>query len=207
MNKKIIENYSYEQELYDSGLELIGGTDEAGRGPLAGPVVAACVIMPKGLRIEGVDDSKKLSEKKRYMLYDKIIENAISVGVGIVDEKAIDEVNILNATKIAFEQAYSNLQVKPQHMLIDALKGLFGNTPQTVIIKGDSLSYQIAAASIVAKVTRDRIMIEYDAKYPEYNFRQHKGYGTSDHINVLKQHGACPIHRRSFLKNIDGIKL
>lgn len=204
MSKKIIDNYNYEKALYETGIELIGGTDEAGRGPLAGPVVAACVIMPKGMRIDGVDDSKKLSEKKRYELYGKIMENAISVGVGIVDEKVIDEINILNATKRAFEDAYSDLEIKPQHILIDALKGILKETPQTVIIKGDALSYQIAAASIVAKVTRDRMMIDYDKFYPEYNFKQHKGYGTKQHRQAILDYGPCPLHRRTFIKKIKG---
>lgn len=207
MKKTIIDNYTYEREIYKSGIELIAGTDEAGRGPLAGPVVAACVIMPKDLRIDGVDDSKKVSEKNRYRLYDEIMKNAISVGVGIVDEKTIDEINILNATKIAFEKAYENLEIKPQHILIDALGGILKTVPQTVIIKGDSLSYQIAAASIVAKVTRDRLMIKYDSVYPKYNFSKHKGYGTKEHMQALKDFGICPIHRHSFLKNIEGISL
>lgn len=204
MSKKIIDNYNYEKALYETGIELIGGTDEAGRGPLAGPVVAACVIMPKGKRIEGIDDSKKVSEKKRYELYDKIMQSAISVGVGIVDEKVIDEINILNATKRAFEDAYADLEVKPQHVLIDALKGILEDTPQTVIIKGDALSYQIAAASIVAKVTRDRMMIDYDKYYPEYNFKQHKGYGTKQHRQAILDYGPCPLHRRTFIKKIKG---
>lgn len=207
MKKTLVDNYIYERELYTSGIELIAGTDEAGRGPLAGPVVAACVIMPKDHRIDGVDDSKKVSEKNRYRLYDEIIKNAISVGVGIVDEKTIDEINILNATKIAFEKAYDDLSIKPQHILIDALGGILKTVPQTVIIKGDSLSYQIAAASIVAKVTRDRLMINYDSVYPKYNFSKHKGYGTKEHMQALREFGICPIHRHSFLKNIEGISL
>lgn len=205
--KKTLDNYIYERELYTRGIELIAGTDEAGRGPLAGPVVAACVIMPKDHRIDGVDDSKKVSEKNRYRLYDEIMKNAISVGVGIVDEKTIDEKNILNATKIAFEKAYDDLSIKPQHILIDALGGILKTVPQTVIIKGDSLSYQIAAASIVAKVTRDRLMIKYDSVYPKYNFSKHKGYGTKEHMQALREFGICPIHRHSFLKNIEGISL
>lgn len=207
MKKTLVDNYIYERELYTSGIELIAGTDEAGRGPLAGPVVAACVIMPKDNRIDGVDDSKKVSEKNRYRLYDEIMKNAISVGVGIVDEKTIDEINILNATKIAFEKAYDDLSIKPQHILIDALGGILKTVPQTVIIKGDSLSYQIAAASIVAKVTRDRLMINYDSVYPKYNFSKHKGYGTKEHMQALREFGICPIHRHSFLKNIEGISL
>lgn len=193
--------YKYEKETYSKGFKCIAGIDEAGRGPLAGPVVAACVALPKGLLIEGVNDSKKLSEAKREQIYEIIMEKALSVGIGIVDEKTIDEINILNATKLAMKNSIMQMKVKPDFLLIDAVKLDDIDIPQLPIIKGDSLSLSIAAASIVAKVTRDRIMFEYDKKHPEYGFKKHKGYGTKLHIEAIKNYGICPIHRIGFTKN------
>ncbi len=192
-----------EEDIYSQGMEYICGIDEAGRGPLAGPVVVASVIMPKDSMIEGVNDSKKVSEKKREKLYDEIIENAISYSVGIVDQKEIDRVNILNATKAGLTESIRGLKVKPDIILVDALKGIDTcGIPYQSIIKGDAKCYSIAAASIIAKVTRDRIMRQWHEIYPEYNFIQHKGYGTAAHIAAIKEHGLCPLHRLSFVKNI-----
>jgi len=191
----------YETEAYNSGYRLVAGIDEAGRGPLAGPVVAACVMLPEGCLIEGVNDSKKLSAAQRDKLYDVIIEKAVSFGVGIIDEKCIDEINILNATKLAMKQAVDELKPRPEILLIDAVKLENVNIPQMSIIKGDALSISIAAASIIAKVTRDRIIDEADNVYPLYGFKKHKGYGTAEHINAIKKYGLCPIHRISFTKN------
>ena len=192
----------YEIELYKSGLQYICGIDEAGRGPLAGPVVVGCVIMPKESFIEGVNDSKKISEKKREKLYEEITKQAISWSVGIVDQKEIDELNILQATKKAVTIAINSLKVKPDRILVDALEHI--NTlgiPYTSIIKGDEKAYSISAASIIAKVTRDRIMYEWDKIYPQYGFALHKGYGTAKHIQAIKENGICMLHRKSFLKN------
>ena len=192
----------YEIELYKSGLQYICGIDEAGRGPLAGPVVVGCVIMPKESFIEGVNDSKKISEKKREKLYEEITKQAISWSVGIVDQKEIDELNILQATKKAVTIAINSLKVKPDRILVDALEHI--NTlgiPYTSIIKGDEKAYSISAASIIAKVTRDRIMYEWDKIYPQYGFASHKGYGTAKHIQAIKENGICMLHRKSFLKN------
>lgn len=192
-----------EEDIYSQGMEYICGIDEAGRGPLAGPVVVASAIMPKDSMIEGVNDSKKVSEKKREKLYDEIIENAISYSVGIVDQKEIDRVNILNATKAGLTESIRGLKVKPDIILVDALKGIDTcGIPYQSIIKGDAKCYSIAAASIIAKVTRDRIMRQWHEIYPEYNFIQHKGYGTAAHIAAIKEHGLCPLHRLSFVKNI-----
>lgn len=192
-----------EQELYKKGFENIAGIDEAGRGPLAGPVVVAGVIMPKDSMIEGVNDSKKVSEKKREKLYDQIIEEAISYSVAIIGQDCIDEINILNATKQGVTTVVEELDVKPDLILVDALTHI--NTkgiPYDSIIKGDAKCYSIAAASILAKVTRDRIMRQWDEIYPQYGFAKHKGYGTSAHILAIKEYGLCPIHRRSFTKNL-----
>lgn len=192
-----------ENEIYNSKIETICGIDEAGRGPLAGPVVVAAVIMPKDSMIEGVNDSKKVSEKKREILYEQIINEAIAYGVGIIDQKEIDKINILNATKKGLTTAIKELKVKPQRILVDALTGIDTcGIPYTSIIKGDAKSYSIAAASIIAKVTRDRIMREWDEIYPEYGFEKHKGYGTKMHIDAIKEYGLCPLHRLSFVKNI-----
>ena len=193
---------SMEKELYDKGFEYICGIDEAGRGPLAGPVVVAGVIMPKDSMIEGVNDSKKVSEKKREKLYDMILEEAISYSVAIIGQDVIDDINILNATKQGVTTVVEELDVKPNLILVDALTHI--NTkgiPYDSIIKGDAKCYNIAAASIVAKVTRDRIMREWDEIYPQYGFINHKGYGTAKHIEAIKEYGPCPIHRRTFIKN------
>ena len=192
-----------ENELRKKGFNKICGIDEAGRGPLAGPVVVASVIMPADSMIEGVNDSKKVSEKKREILYDKIIEQAISYGVAIIGQDEIDEINILNATKKGLTISLQELTVRPDLILVDALEHIDTiGIPYESIIKGDAKCYSISCASIIAKVTRDRIMREWDKVYPEYNFAQHKGYGTATHIESIKQYGLCPIHRRSFTKNI-----
>lgn len=193
-----------EDDIYTSQkINYICGIDEAGRGPLAGPVVVASVIMTRDSMIEGVNDSKKVSEKKREKLYEEIIENAISYSVGIVDQKEIDRVNILNATKAGLTESIKGLEVKPEMILVDALTGIDTcGIPYQSIIKGDAKSYSIAAASIIAKVTRDRIMRQWHEVYPEYNFIQHKGYGTAAHIAAIKEYGLCPLHRLSFVKNI-----
>ena len=194
----------FELEKIKEGYKYICGCDEAGRGPLAGPVVCASVIMPLDDIIEGVDDSKKLTEKKRDELYHKIIEKAISYKISIISEKIIDEINILNATKKGMEEAINGLNIKPDFALIDAVKGLNLVCDYLPIIKGDALSYLIACASILAKVTRDKLMQEYSVKYPEYSFEKHKGYGTKVHIEALKKFGKCEIHRDSFIKNFVG---
>ena len=191
-----------ELKLYSEKIQYICGIDEAGRGPLAGPVVVGAVILPKDSFIEGVNDSKKISEKKREKVYEEIIKNAISYSVGIVDEEGIDEINILNATKLALTTAIKGLEIKPDLILVDALNNIDTcNIPYKSIIKGDAKEYSIAAASIIAKVTRDRIMQQWDEIYPEYGFAKHKGYGTAAHIQEIKEKGPCKIHRRSFIKN------
>jgi ribonuclease HII len=191
----------YEKMYYEKGYSIIAGIDEAGRGPLAGPVVAGAVILPKGMLIEGVNDSKKLSEKKREKLYTEITNNAISWAVGIVDKDTIDEINILNATRKAMKLAIEGLSIKPEYILIDAEKKVDTcSIPYLPIIKGDALSISIAAASIIAKVTRDRIMYQYDELFPMYGFGKHKGYGTKEHICALKENGMCMIHRETFCK-------
>ena len=182
--------------------EFICGVDEAGRGPLCGPVAAAAVIMPKGLIIEGVNDSKKLSEKKREELFDIIIKNAIAYSVVFEDEKTIDEINILNATLQAMEKAINSLSVKADFALIDGNRNKGITTPNKTIVKGDSLSHSIACASILAKVSRDRLLEKYDEEYPHYGFKNHKGYGTKAHYEAIEKYGILPIHRRSFLKKI-----
>lgn len=192
-----------EKELYSRGFKKICGIDEAGRGPLAGPVVVAGVIMPEDSMLEGVNDSKKVSEKKREKLYDQILEEAISYSVAIIGHDVIDEVNILNATKQGVTEVVENLDVKPDLILVDALTHI--NTkgiPYDSIIKGDAKCYNISAASIVAKVTRDRIMRQWDEVYPQYGFINHKGYGTAKHMQAIREYGLCPIHRRSFTKGI-----
>ena len=198
MNEERKDTLVFERELLASGARLIGGMDEAGRGPLAGPVVAAAVIMPFDDIIEGVDDSKKVSEKKREKLFDEIIRKAVAYKICLADEKVIDEINILNATKRAMTECVQGLSVRPDIVLVDAVK-LALEVPTKAIIKGDALSYSIAAASILAKVYRDRLMREYDLLYPAYGFAKHKGYGTKDHIDALRSVGPCPIHRRSFI--------
>lgn len=192
---------AYENAAYAEGVNFIGGIDEAGRGPLAGPVVASCVILPRDAFINGLNDSKKLSAAKRALLYDEIMEKAIALGVGISDEKCVDEINILNATKKAMKAAIESIKPVPELLLIDAVKLEDVSIRQIPIIKGDALSVSIAAASIIAKVTRDRMIEELDLIYPQYGFKKHKGYGTEDHINAIKKFGICPIHRISFTKN------
>ena len=193
----------YERHYYLEGKTVIAGCDEVGRGPLAGPVVCCAVIMPlkKELIIEGVNDSKKLSAKKREELHKKIVEIAIDYKVSFIDEKKIDEVNILQATKIGMKQAINALKVKPDIVLVDAINDLDIIYPYQGIIKGDEKSYSIACASIVAKVVRDEYMCKMDEVYPLYKFFKHKGYGTREHIDALKQYGECPIHRETFIKN------
>lgn len=191
----------YENNLYSQGYNIIAGIDEAGRGPLAGPVVACAVILKKDERVEGVNDSKKLSPKKRDKLFDEIIDKCVAYGIGIIDNKVIDEINILEATRLAMKQAIENLKVQPDYLLIDAETHIATNIPLKGIIKGDSLSQSIAAASIIAKVTRDRMLLEFDKKYPEYVFSKHKGYGTALHIAKIKEYGLTDIHRKTFCKN------
>ena len=192
----------YETNLHKTGLVHIAGIDEAGRGPLAGPVVVGIAIMKPDSYIEGVNDSKKVSEKKREKLYEQITAEAIDWSVGIVDQTEIDKINILNATKKALHMAIENLKVKPDRILVDAIEHIDTcGIPYTSIIKGDAKVYSISASSIIAKVTRDRIMREYDEIYPQYGFAGHKGYGTSAHIQALKEYGPCPIHRTTFIKN------
>lgn len=192
-----------EEEIYNKeDVKYICGIDEAGRGPLAGPVVVASVIMPKDSMIEGVNDSKKVSEKKREKLYEEITNTAIAWGVGIIDQREIDEINILNATKKGLTNSLKELEIKPDLILVDALTNIDTlGIPYRSIIKGDAKSYSIAAASIIAKVTRDRIMRQWDELYPEYGFEKHKGYGTKMHTDAIKEYGPCPLHRKSFIKN------
>ncbi len=187
----------FENELYNNEINFIAGIDEVGRGPLVGPVVTAAVILPKDFYDERINDSKKLTEKKRELLYDVIMENALSVGIGISSPEVIDEINILNATKKAMIEAINNLSIKPEHLLIDAVK-LDIDIPQTSIIKGDAKSQSIASASIIAKVTRDRMMVELDKKYPMYDFKHNKGYGTKKHMEALYKYGPLKEHRKSF---------
>lgn len=187
----------FENELYESGIKYIAGIDEVGRGPLVGPVVTAAVILPRDFYDKRINDSKKLTEKKRELLYDVIMENAVSVGIGISSEDVIDDINILEATKKAMIEAVNNLSVKPEHLLIDAVK-LNVDIPQTSIIKGDAKSESIAAASIIAKVTRDRMMIELDREHPEYDFKHNKGYGTKKHIEAIEKYGILKEHRKTF---------
>lgn len=206
-NKKLIEkldlalclkdNYRYERELRKKGVHLIAGVDEVGRGPLVGPVVAACVILKEHYDLDGLTDSKKLSEKKREELYVKIKEQAISIGVGIISEKIIDEVNIYEATKLAMKEAINNCHIKPEHVLIDAMP-LDIDIPTTSIIKGDLKSITISAASVIAKVTRDRMLVELDKKYPMYDFKNNKGYPTKKHLEAIDRYGILEEHRRSY---------
>ena len=209
LREKLQTMQVYERELRAAGKRYIAGVDEVGRGPLAGPVVAACVVLPEDFDVLGVDDSKKLSEKKREQLYDAILSEALAYGIGMQDNASIDEINILEATKEAMRcailEAERALRAKTgcgiDHILIDALTLREIAIPQTGIIKGDSASLSIAAASILAKVTRDRMMVEYDSIYPGYAFAKNKGYGTKAHYEGLQAQGMTPIHRRSFLKN------
>ena len=198
MKNNEIDNRQYENELYSKGYKLIGGIDEVGRGALVGPVVTACVILPEDFALDGLTDSKKLSEKKRDMFYDIIMEKAISVGIGIMDEDVIDKVNIYEATKLAMYQAVDNMSVKPDYILIDAMKLDKLDVPSTSIIKGDLKSITISAASVIAKVTRDRMMYELDKKYPMYKFAKNKGYPTKDHIEAIVKYGILKEHRKTF---------
>ena len=198
--------WKYEHEAFAAGYETVCGVDEAGRGPLAGPVCAAAVILPPDVQIDGLNDSKKLTDKKRRELYEVITQCAVAYGIALVDEKVIDEINILQATFRAMGEAIGALAVKPQLVLIDGNRaGQFGVPAQT-IVKGDSLSASIAAASILAKVTRDRLMEQYAEEYPQYGFEIHKGYGTKRHYEALRTYGPCPIHRMTFLKKFYGEK-
>ncbi len=189
--------YSFERELIEKGITLIGGIDEVGRGPLVGAVVASCVILPLNYKLDGLTDSKKLSEKKREKFYDILLHDAISIGIGIIDEKTIDKVNIYEATKLAMIDAVKNMKIKPDYILIDAMK-LDIDIPSTSIIKGDAKSLSIAAASVIAKVTRDRMMIELDKKYPMYDFKHNKGYPTKKHLEAINKYGVIDEHRRSY---------
>ncbi|UFU01010.1 ribonuclease HII [Radiobacillus kanasensis] len=187
----------YERSIWKNGFRYIAGIDEVGRGPLAGPVVAAAVILTPDFYLPGLTDSKQVSAKKREIFFQYIVDHAKSYGIGIINREEIDRINIYQATKQAMERAISQLAVKPDHLLIDAVT-LDTNTPSTSIVKGDQKSVSIAAASIVAKVTRDRMMIEYDVQYPEYRFASNMGYGTKEHLEAIQAHGITPIHRRSF---------
>lgn len=193
-----VDLYKYEKELWGNGINYIAGVDEVGRGPLIGPVVTACVILPKDFILEGLTDSKKLTEKKRDEYYDYIMEHALSVSVGMMDEKVIDEVNIYEATKLAMYQAINNSSITPEHVLIDAMKLEELEIPSTSIIKGDAKSISIAAASVIAKVTRDRMMIELDQKYPMYGFKSHKGYPTKKHVEAIEKYGLIDGYRKTF---------
>ncbi len=189
--------YEYEETLINDGVKLIGGIDEVGRGPLVGPVVAACVILPLNYELPGLNDSKKLTEKRREEFYKILMQDAISIGIGIIDEKIIDEVNIYEATKLAMKDAINNCQIKPEHVLIDAMK-LDIDIPSTSIIKGDAKSLSIAAASVIAKVTRDHMLIELDKTYPMYDFKHNKGYPTKKHVEAIYKYGITPFHRKTF---------
>ncbi|GAA0708458.1 ribonuclease HII [Paraclostridium ghonii] len=201
-NERLEMINTFENEGYKNGYTYIGGIDEAGRGPLAGPVVAAVVVFKPGTKIEGINDSKKLSEAKRDELFDIIKEQALDYGIGIVQREEIDEYNILNATYMAMKKAINCLKNTPDYLLVDAAHIPDVSIDQKSIIKGDSKSISIAAASILAKVARDSIMYEYDKMYPEYGFASHKGYGTDQHYKAIREHGITTIHRKSFLKNI-----
>ncbi|MCI8588177.1 MAG: ribonuclease HII [Bacilli bacterium] len=193
-----VDLYQFENELWSEGVHYVAGVDEVGRGPLIGPVVTACVILPSNFILEGLTDSKKLSEKKRDQFYEYIMEHAISVSVGMKDEKVIDQVNIYQATKLAMYEAIEKATVKPEHVLIDAMKLEDLKIPSTSIIKGDAKSISIAAASVIAKVTRDRLMYELDHKHPEYGFASHKGYPTKKHIEAIWKYGVLEQHRKTF---------
>lgn len=196
--ERAIRMQRYERSAYQKGAEYIAGVDEAGRGCLAGPVVAAAVILPKGISLPGVNDSKQLTEARREALFPQIQEQAISVGVGIISAETIDKVNILQATYLAMEQAIAELAPQPDHLLLDAVNLQRVAIRQQGIKKGDSLSISIAAASIIAKVTRDRLMLDYAKQFPHYGFTKHKGYGTKQHREAIAAHGPCPIHRKTF---------
>lgn len=199
-----INLWEIENSLYAEGYQMICGVDEAGRGPLAGPVCAAAVILPKGLELPGLNDSKKLTDKKRRELFPIIKEQAIAYGIGFASHEEIDEINILQATYLAMERAIAQLEGKADFALIDGNRAKDFGLPVRTVVKGDSLSASIAAASILAKVTRDDIMLEMAEKYPEYGFEVHKGYGTKAHYEALRAHGHSPIHRMTFLKKFYG---
>ncbi len=201
----MIDNTKYERELNECGINLIAGIDEVGRGPLIGPVVAACVILPKDYQLDGLTDSKKLSEKKRNYYYGEIKRQALAIGIGIVDAKTIDRVNIYEATKIAMKEALTSCPITPEHVLIDAMK-LELEMPSTSIIKGDLKSITIAAASVIAKVTRDEMMYKMDECHPEYDLKHNKGYPTKKHIEAIKEHGILEEHRKSFSPVKDYVK-
>ncbi len=198
--------FEYENEYKSKGYKILAGMDEAGRGPLAGPVVCACVVMPldKDKIIDGVNDSKKLTTKKREVLFEKIINTATCYKIIEVDNKTIDEINILNATKLGMSKCVNEMNIKIDMLLVDAVKGLDVKCEYLPIIKGDAKSYLIACASILAKVYRDRLMEKLDEKYPAYNLKKHKGYGTKEHIENLKKYGKCEIHRETFIKHFIG---
>lgn len=199
--QRLLELSLYESELRGKGYRMIAGMDEAGRGPLAGPVVAACVVMPPEPLLEGIDDSKKISEEKREVLYGRILESALGYGLGIVPSESIDEMNIKNASLLAFAMAYENLSCACDYLLIDGVDMIKCNCAAEALVKGDSRCYAIAAASILAKVTRDRLMRQYHETYPEYGFARHKGYATKAHAEALIKYGPCALHRRTFIKN------
>ena len=194
----------YEHEAAREGFACVCGVDEAGRGPLAGPVCAAAVILPPDIQIEGLNDSKKLTDKKRRALYDVITEQAVSYGIAFADEREIDEINILQAAFLAMRRAFEQLSVQPDVALIDGNRAPGLSCCERTIVHGDALSASVAAASILAKVTRDRLMEDYDAQYPQYGFAVHKGYGTQRHYAALREFGACPIHRQTFLRKFYG---
>lgn len=196
--KTIVDLYQFEHELWNQGITYVAGVDEVGRGPLIGPVVTACVILPHDFVLEGLTDSKKLTEKKREEYYQYIIDHAISVSVGLKDEKVIDEVNIYEATKLAMYEAIEKSKIKPEHVLIDAMKLENLEMPSTSIIKGDAKSITIAAASVIAKVTRDHMMIELDKRYPMYGFKSHKGYPTKKHVEAIEKYGLINGYRKTF---------
>lgn len=198
--KQEIDKLLFEKQEQEKGHFLIAGVDEVGRGPLAGPVCVACAMMPLDDLIDGIDDSKKLSEKKREMLFEQIKEKAICYSIQMIDEQTIDKINILEATKLAMKNAIESMSVKPDIILVDAINKLDVDVPIKGIVKGDALSYSIGCASILAKVTRDRLMCDLAKEYPEYGFEKHKGYGTKQHIEALKTYGPCVYHRLSFLK-------
>lgn len=194
--------FQYDEFLREKGFRYIAGIDEAGRGPLAGPVVSSAVILKSGIRIKGLKDSKKLSERKRDQLYEEIKNSSLDIGIGISSSEEIDRLNILNATKLSMQKALESLNIKPDLLIIDAIHLHTIHIKQIVYTKCESISASVAAASIIAKVTRDRLMKEYHLKYPQYNFIKHKGYSTKEHIRLLRLYGPCPIHRKSFFKVI-----
>ena len=204
MKENPVDLWRYEREAFAEGFAVVCGVDEAGRGPLAGPVCAAAVILPRETVIEGLNDSKKLTDQKRRALYDVITERAVAYGIAFASEQEIDEINILQATFLAMERAMQKLTVRPQLALIDGNRAKDFGLPVRTIVHGDSLSASIAAASILAKVTRDQLMEELDGEYPQYGFAVHKGYGTKRHYEALRAFGPCPIHRRTFLKKFYG---